>query len=108
MKYPCEFCEKAFTQKDTLVKHKRIIHEGKSNKSPKPTTDYKDIEYKCEKCDRVFKGFQAELRFSRHFKGQHEITFHLCEICGESETTKTNLRKHQYEKHVAKKFQCEF
>ena len=108
MKYPCDLCEKAFTQKYTLAAHIRIDHEGKGNKNPKPTTDYKDIEYKCDKCEKVFKGFQAELRFSRHFKGQHEITFHLCEICGESETTKTNLRKHQYEKHVQKNYQCDF
>ena len=39
-KYPCDICDKHFTQKIVLRRHKDSVHEGK--------------KYECDKCDKQF------------------------------------------------------
>ena len=38
--FPCRQCDKQFTQKGHIVKHKRAVHEG--------------VEFPCRQCDKLF------------------------------------------------------
>ena len=73
-------CNKAFSQKSDLTKHKKIAHEKAFLKA-----------FACPKCDRLVSSKQ---QLQIHVKTVHEGIKYPCGICDKTFTEKGNLRKH--------------
>ena len=86
----CKRCEKAFVQKDELIKH-MVIHNM-------------EIPFKCEHCSKTF----TELRKLKSHLISHSIEKNfVCQLC-----KKTFFRSHSLKRHISlhteeRNFQCE-
>ncbi|XP_044739141.1 zinc finger protein 845-like [Chrysoperla carnea] len=89
-RFLCGKCDKAFTTKNQLRRHRRT-HTGK-----KP--------YSCEECDKTFTQ-QSDL--NRHNRTHSEEKPFSCEICSRAFTQETSLTKHKRTHEEEKRFSCE-
>ena len=77
--FECEQCPKKFNFKQNLLRHIRLIHEGKN------------YIYECQHCTKIFKS-QAGLY--RHDQSVHEERKFPCLKCGLAFTEKQSLINH--------------
>ena len=89
--FQCTLCEKRFSSKEFLNRHKSLNHESRINQ--------------CKICLKVFKTL---IEFKQHERS-HKVTQKEfeCQVCG-----KTNEKKFNHERHLllhnnTKKFQCD-
>jgi len=80
--HECDFCEKAFKRKDSMVRHK-MIHTGE-----KP--------HKCEVCGKAFVEKSALTVHMRIHTGEKP---HQCGICGKGYSAKKYLERHLKNDH---------
>ena len=88
-KFHCEECNKYYTARKVLVRHKRIFHEGKS--------------LSCDKCNYQTK--RKDL-LKAHKQSQHDHVRYYCNICVYSATQQSNVKIHQQAEHEGVKYDC--
>ena len=77
--HKCDICEKSFTQKASLNRHIKSVHE---NSKP----------HKCDICEL---SFSEKGTLKRHIQSVHlNSKPHKCDICEQSFTQKGHLKKH--------------
>ena len=77
----CSECNKGFSSKGYLKKHKEIVHEKRKEK------------HQCEICKRVF-SFKENMK--RHKKAVHdELKLYKCNDCDHRSKSSCDLKKHQ-------------
>ena len=72
----CDECNKIFSNKSVLGKHKRRVHG----------------QYKCDKCNR---GFQTEILLEKHSQQHLGLRPFACGICANSFAEEGDLKTHQ-------------
>ena len=90
----CEFCDKAFKEKDLLKRHIEQVHKG---------TNRVD----CDECNKTF-SFSGDLK--KHVKNVHqgESIDCVCKHCGKSYKMQKNLNRHIREVHENRRsHQCD-
>ncbi|XP_076465058.1 uncharacterized protein LOC143296877 isoform X10 [Babylonia areolata] len=75
----CEFCDKSFTSKSGLSKHKNAVHFLR-----KP--------YNCTVCG---KGFIQKEHFEGHMNMHNNVKAYRCEICSKEFVYRTSLNQHR-------------
>ena len=92
-RFECKSCQKTFSSKYTLVRHKSLIHDGVK-------------QYSCEIC---CKQFAQKYNLKDHFEKVHENNTYECNICKTTFSAKSNLKRHIITEHSEKKKQhkCE-
>ena len=88
--FTCGTCNKAFTRKGNLLRHKKEKH-------PEAPTDESPTQYSCDVCGKSFK-YQGNLK--KHQK-IHNTTKWNCAICGVNADSKEQLFKHEKRFHDA-------
>ncbi|XP_055296416.1 zinc finger protein 34-like [Sitodiplosis mosellana] len=88
--HKCDFCNKRFTTKYFLKKHKRL-HTG-------------EMPYTCELCHRTFTFQQS---YHRHLSYHTNDRPHSCSICGRAFKELSTLHNHQRIHSGEKPFECE-
>ena len=96
--YKCEKCDKMFTQKHSLMRHYKIVHEERKKETKKI--------YQCPLCSRKF-GQKPHLR--THISSVHEGKKPFkCSLCDTSFSLKQTLQKHIASVHEGKKpYKCD-
>ena len=96
--FTCEKCDMMFTQKHSLMRHYKIVHEEGKKETKKI--------YKCPICIRIF-GQKAHLR--THISSIHEGKKPFkCSLCDTSFSLKQTLQKHIASVHEGKKpYKCD-
>ena len=89
--YPCNVCQKRFSNKDTLNKHWDSQHPDKSK-----TT-----------CTLCHKTFSRELSLIQHTRAYLNILPFSCNLCEAVFTTSSNLHSHRRSKH-REPFKCDY
>ena len=76
-KYECEVCQKKYSDKTSLDRHKQSVHEG--------------VTYACDQCD-----YQAARQYNLtlHIQSKHEGVMYACDKCDCQATQQGNLRAH--------------
>ncbi|XP_035713597.1 zinc finger protein 888-like [Folsomia candida] len=90
----CRLCMQAFSDKDNLRRHIRVVHENPRN-------------YPCTFCD---KRFDSASNLKRHVEGVHPTNkelIHSCEKCEYKSHSKANLSFHA-KRHLAASHKCYF
>merc|ERR1712126_241775 len=116
-RFPCDQCEKQFTQQINLKTHIKSIHEGV--KYPCNQCDYQatqqgslithikskheGVKYSCNQCD--FQGSKSS-NLIRHIKSKHEGVKYPCNQCNFQATLQSNLNTHIKSKHDGIKYAC--
>lgn len=119
-KHYCDVCNKGFTRKFDMEKHRSIKHpdapfvERKINgnkensdllKKCKITGSDNQIYYKCEICAKLFR---QTCNFLRHQSVHTGIRSYFCHICGKGFRVLGGLQRHINEHHYGiKKYACE-
>ena len=120
-KFPCQLCDKVFSQRQHVQKHILSVHSDDKN-------------YKCIKCDKAFKlpqylkrhqTIHSELRpynckyctksfsdpsaLGRHHRvhESNNVKSFVCSICDKRYTTIVYLRAHVKRTHNEKKYKCD-
>jgi len=88
--FECDFCNKLFTCKSSIIKHRRI-HTGE-----RPFT--------CSVCS---KAFTSKENLTRHIKIHTGEKPHKCDVCSKSFARKENLIVHERIHTGEKPYQCE-
>ena len=75
--YECEVCQKKYSDKTSLDRHKQSVHEG--------------VTYACDQCD-----YQAARQYNLtlHIQSKHEGVKYACDKCDYQATQQGNLRAH--------------
>ena len=89
--FKCDLCDKDFTRKAHLKRHKQINHDGL-----KPTSS----PVKCDQCDHTFAN-KHSLR--KHVKKVHEVKQYFCDVCDQKFHKNYLLRLHKLE-HTGDRF----
>ena len=89
----CSTCGKIFTQKRSLLRHCRFIHNTH------------DQGQKCVVCG---KSFRCKSDLQRHCDSQHRSITYDCVECGKRYKTKGGLRSHQQAHREEYKFICAY
>ena len=89
--FECEICNKRFSEKSNLFKHKKTIHFG-------------DKKYKCETCD---KEFVQSSHVKRHEKAHFEGKIHECKTCLRKFSSADVLKFHQRIHSGENVYKCE-
>ena len=113
-KYPCDQCEKVFSQKHHLKNHVKVIHDGirdyKCDSCSKSFPQAKHLQlhvytvheghkdFKCDECGKLFSRIQ---HLNKHTDTVHEEKIHgenliryPCEACGKEFKRKYTLAEH--------------
>ena len=69
-KYVCEFCDKAFSRKDSVYGHQRKVHGVESAGKRLRRPDYLCGAFKCEACGNML---ASKTRLKTHMKSKHNI-----------------------------------
>ena len=94
----CSLCDKTFTEKITLKRHKMQVHKFK--------------KYKCELCDKSFK---MQKIFKRHVEklcplknnpNRSKENPHICSYCGKNYNSQSGLFHHVTTVHEGRMFEC--
>lgn len=118
-KYYCDVCNKGFTRKYDMQKHRTVKHPDAPNsetsnknqenslllKKCKVSSNDNRICYKCEICGKLF---HHSYNFRRHQTIHTEIRPFFCHICGKNFRVLGGLQRHINEHHNGvKKYSCE-
>ena len=101
----CDFCDKSFTNEETLSAHVLTIHrtiiegkkfpkliENKESANYKSNLKLKSFGYECEFCDEKF---QTKYLLNCHVTKVHKkSTSNECNLCGKTFVTTTVLIRH--------------
>ena len=92
----CEICSKTFCNPSTFRKHLKIVHQGLNNRNKWP----------CEQCSKSFSK-ESELRY--HTKSVHENVKYSCDLCGKSFAYESTLMSHRKKQHsgISSELKCE-
>ena len=76
-RYPCDICDKSYTHRLNLYRHKTSTHEGN--------------KYNCDKCD---KQFFDKSGLSRHEISSYEGKKYFCTLCEKTYADMNGLIRH--------------
>ena len=86
--HKCDLCDKAFSMKNSLMIHIKIVHEGVKN----------------HKCDQCGKAFSQSGLLKRHINNVHEgLKSYKCDLCDQNFTQHENLKTHISSVHEGQK-----
>lgn len=88
--YDCDQCEKKFTTRASVARHKRRTHAG-------------ERPYSCEECGRTFAARENLVEHKRIHTGEKPYT---CKICDKKFCRRTQVRKHM-QRHIDTLFDCD-
>jgi hypothetical protein len=88
--YNCSDCDLGFAYKTSLLRHKKIKHEG--------------VKYSCDKCE--YKSTQQG-HLKTHQQSQHENVRYSCDQCEYKATRQTHLMSHKQYKHGEIRYSCD-
>ena len=91
VQWDCQLCDKKFTTKGGLKKHKVVVHVKR--------------ELHCSFCDKVF---YVSSVLKKHIEGIHKNIQHECMQCGKVYKQKGDLNGHIRAVHQAMKAYCMF
>merc|ERR1712098_487784 len=80
--YPCNKCDKYYTDRSNLNKHIKRAHEG--------------MRFPCDDCE--YKSTTKQ-DLERHFQSVHQGMRYPCDICDYKATRRTNLYTHKKKHH---------
>ena len=91
----CKDCKFATTRKDSLLRHRRLIHGlyRKDFDAIQDTLESENSKWTCSKCDKTF---TSNEEVSDHVISCEELQ---CRLCEKSFTLKSNLKRHIQKKH---------
>merc|ERR1719318_1698520 len=114
-----EYCEKSYTRRSDLRRHKEVVHDGSSHECPQcgmsfgqkntlkqhcKTIHEKKKDYKCVACGVQF---VQNYQLVRHTKSVHEkIKDFKCEQCNQSFSEAGNRKKHMQKVHTNNSHPC--
>ena len=118
VRYPCDKCDYAATQKGKLKYHKEAKHQGVryhcdlceySAKRPDILKEHKEskhegIKYPCDQCE-YSACRPATLR--QHKESKHEGIRYPCDQCDYAGTEPSSLRKHKRALHEGIRYSCD-
>ena len=89
-KYECEVCQKKYSDKTSLDRHKQSVHEG--------------VTYACDQCD-----YQAARQYNLtlHIQSKHEGVKYACDQCNQQFTLQFSLTRHIHSTHEGVKYACD-
>uniref|UniRef100_A0A1B0DQC8 Uncharacterized protein n=1 Tax=Phlebotomus papatasi TaxID=29031 RepID=A0A1B0DQC8_PHLPP len=76
--WACVFCHYKTDQKCTLLRHTRVVHQGKK-------------DYQCPRCDKSFTG---SVNLGHHILRHEGVKNYVCKVCGAKKVTKSELTNH--------------
>uniref|UniRef100_A0A1I8NQR2 C2H2-type domain-containing protein n=1 Tax=Stomoxys calcitrans TaxID=35570 RepID=A0A1I8NQR2_STOCA len=92
----CEICQRDYSSKNSLTKHKSIYHNNKKKLANKG-----NFKYKCDQCDDSF-------RTQRDLTGhKYKHTGILCDICGKPYTQLAAMKRHRLSHSGIKAHKCD-
>ena len=93
--FKCKDCKFATTRKDSLLRHRRLIHcfYRKDFPAIQDTLDSENSNWTCSKCDKTF---TSNEEIENHVIACEDIK---CRLCDKSFTLKSNLKRHIEKKH---------
>ena len=89
VKYPCDQCELQFTQQGHLRTHIQSKHEG--------------VKYNCDQCDQQF---TTKISLFTHIRSWHEGVKYACDQCDYQSRYQSDLTKHIKSRHTGIKYTC--
>ena len=89
-RHECDQCNKTYSGRGELNRHKRIVHQG--------------VTYACDQCD-----FQAtqQSTLTVHIQSKHEGVKYACDHCDYQATKQSNLTQHTQSKHEGIQYNCD-
>jgi len=91
--YPCNMCDKSYTQKGRLTNHRKVAHEN-----------HPHVTFTCQHCPKQFK---TASNMRRHVNNVLlNIRHFQCDICDQTFPTKVSLEGHKIAKHGGRKVAC--
>ena len=88
-KFQCSECDKSFSYKSHLIRHRRSAHEG--------------VKYQCNLCD--YENSRQD-HVSMHIRAKHQGLKYGCNQCDYKATTNGNLTFHVKSEHEGVKYSC--
>ena len=89
-RHECDQCNRTYSGRGELNRHKRIVHQG--------------VTYACDQCD-----FQAtqQSTLTVHIQSKHEGVKYSCDQCTYQATRQSHLKDHIQAKHDTIKYACD-
>jgi len=117
--YPCQYCDRSFTNSTTLKNHLRVHTPGNPyscqlcNKSFLQSSNLKihmrshsgEKNYKCSQCDKSFLRSQELTVHLRVHTGEKP---YKCTVCDKSFAMSANLKQHLLTHSGVRPYRCEF
>ena len=117
-KYECVQCHKTYTDRTSLRRHKRSVHEGvkyacdkcdyqakqQGNLTLHIQSKHKDVKYACDQCE-----YQATQQghLTSHIQSRHKGVKYACGQCSQQFTNESNLTKHIQSMHEGVRYVCD-
>uniref|UniRef100_A0A1I8NY38 C2H2-type domain-containing protein n=1 Tax=Stomoxys calcitrans TaxID=35570 RepID=A0A1I8NY38_STOCA len=92
----CEFCQRNYSSRNSLMKHKSIYHNDKKKLKNKG-----NFKFKCDQCDD---SFRTERDLIGH---KYKHTGILCDICGKSYSQLAAMKRHRLSHSGIKAHKCD-
>lgn len=83
-KIHCEDCTQVFSNKYSLLNHKKLVHNKNHG------------EYKCNECHHRF---DKQYLLTRHISSSHSNKMYICQYCNHSFKQRSSLRRHLNQNH---------
>lgn len=109
--YQCNQCDNKYYRMDSLVNHKKFVHDDHSSQNVRSLDSKLDVgnvldenesqdslaKRTCDKCGKVF---QSERVMRRHISESHDkIKDHCCDQCSKTFARRSYLFRHIYNEH---------
>lgn len=105
--FHCEICGNTFSQKKSLIRHKRTIHSIEHQRNNTNRAEKGSLQ--CDICSKVF---ASKRLISNHFYYDHNAKQsrdkYVCDMCGRKYASKYTIRTHLLGHIGIKEYKCEY